>query len=435
MSKGFTMQFFNIRELLTGKHVDEEVNLRGWVARKRSGKNLAFLTLRDSTGRMQVSIKRKQAEEAYEKATDVGYEAAVIVKGKLVKDERAPDGYEIRASDLQIIGKADNFPITKDFSQEFLLDVRHLALRTEKMTAMLKIRSSIVEAIHQYLRGEGYIEVQPPIFTTAGSEGGSTLFEVDYFGDKIFLSQSWQLYAENFIYAVEKAYTIAPSFRAEKSKSARHVTEFWHAEMEAAWLEFEGLLQAMEEIITTICQNVVKNNKFELEILGQKPEDLLKIKPPFPRITYDETLKLLKENGMEVPYGQDLGQHEEREIGKLFKKPVLITHYPREIMAFYKKVDPKNSKVCLNANLIVPDVGEIIDGSERESDIDEILKSLEHEGTDPADVDFYLDTRRYGSVPHSGFGLGIDRVVMWICGFDTIKDAIAFPRTMTRIKP
>ena len=304
------------------------------------------------------------------------------------------------------------------------------------MTAMLKIRSSIFEAIHEYLRKDDYTEVQPPIFTTAGSEGGSTLFEVKYFDKEVFLSQSWQLYAENFIYSVEKAYTIAPSFRAEKSKSARHVTEFWHAEVEATWMEFEELLELMENLISAICQNVAKKNVYELGTIGRDPKELKKIKPPFPRITYDEALKLLKEkSGLDVPYGKDLGQTEEREIGKYFDKPVLVTHYPKEIMAFYKKVDPSNPKVCLNANLIAPEIGEIVDGSERESDMDKILESLKREGTDPKEVDFYLDTRRYGSVPHSGFGMGVARVLMWICGFDTIKDAIAFPRTIARTKP
>ena len=429
------MTYVPICELLTGKLAGEEVHLRGWIARKRSSKKIAFLTIRDSTGRIQVSVNKGNNPAAYDIADSIGYEAAVFITGLLEEDPRAPGGFELKASTIEVIGAAEKFPISKDQSQEFLLDVRHLALRTQTMTAMLKIRSSVFEAIHAYLRKDGYTEVHPPMFTTAGSEGGSTLFEVDYFGKKVFLSQSWQLYAENFIYSVEKAYTIAPSFRAEKSKSARHVTEYWHAEVEATWLEFEGLLQLMENLISAICKNVAKKNKTELEALGRNPKDLLKITAPFPRITYDKALEMLKENGMDIPYGKDLGATEEREIGKFFDKPVLITHYPREIMAFYKKVDPTNPKVCLNANLIAPEIGEIIDGSERESDMDKILESLHHEGLDPEEYDFYLDTRRYGSVPHSGFGMGVARVIMWICGFDTIKDAIAFPRTMARVKP
>jgi len=429
------MEYTQIRDLLTGKQVDKTIHLRGWVARKRSSKKIAFLTMRDSTGRIQVSVKADN-DNAFNTATNLGYETALVIEGLLSKDDRAPGGYEVKATNIEVVGKSENFPISKDQSQEFLLDVRHLALRTQKMTAMLKIRSSVFEAIHNYMRKEDYTEVQPPIFTTAGSEGGSTLFEVKYFDKEVFLTQSWQLYAENFIYSLEKAYTIAPSFRAEKSKSARHVTEFWHAEIEATWLEFEGLLELMENLISAICLNVAKKNAYELKSIGKNPKDLKKIKPPFPRITYDDALKLLKEkSGLDVPYGKDLGQTEEREIGKYFDKPVLVTHYPKEIMAFYKKVDPTNPKVCLNANLIAPEIGEIIDGSERESDMDKILESLKHDGTDPEEVDFYLDTRRYGSVPHSGFGMGIARVVMWICGFDTIKDAIAFPRTIARIKP
>lgn len=429
------MKYTQIRDLLTGKLVDKTIHLRGWVARKRSSKKIAFLTMRDSTGRIQVSVNADN-NDAFNTATNLGFETALFIEGKLSKDDRAPGGYEIKASKIEVVGKSENFPITRDQSQEFLLDVRHLALRSQKMTSMLKIRSSIFEAIHDYLRKDDYTEVQPPIFTTAGSEGGSTLFEVKYYDKEVYLSQSWQLYAENFIYSLEKAYTIAPSFRAEKSKSARHVTEFWHAEVEATWMEFEELLELMENLISAICLNVAKKNAFELKAIGRDPKELKKIKPPFPRITYDEALKMLKEkSGLDVPYGKDLGQTEEREIGKYFDKPVLITHYPKEIMAFYKKVDPTNPKVCLNANLIAPEIGEIIDGSERESDMDKILESLKLEGTDPKEVDFYLDTRRYGSVPHSGFGMGIARVLMWICGFDTIKDAIAFPRTIARTKP
>ena len=429
------MEYTQIRDLLTGKQVDKTIHLRGWVARKRSSKKIAFLTMRDSTGRIQVSVKADN-DNAFNTATNLGYETALVIEGLLSKDDRAPGGYEVKATNIEVVGKSENFPISKDQSQEFLLDVRHLALRSQKMTAMLKIRSSVFEAIHNYMRKEDYTEVQPPIFTTAGSEGGSTLFEVKYYDKEVFLSQSWQLYAENFIYSLEKAYTIAPSFRAEKSKSARHVTEFWHAEIEATWLDFEGLLELMENLISAICLNVAKKNAYELKSIGKNPKDLKKIKPPFPRITYDDALKLLKEkSGLDVPYGKDLGQTEEREIGKYFDKPVLVTHYPKEIMAFYKKVDPTNPKVCLNANLIAPEIGEIIDGSERESDMDKILESLKQDGTNPEEVDFYLDTRRYGSVPHSGFGMGIARVVMWICGFDTIKDAIAFPRTIARIKP
>ena len=244
------LKYIQIRDLLTGKNQNKQIYLRGWVARKRSSKSIAFLTIRDSTGRIQVSVNKENNENAYKIADSIGYEAAVHIEGVLVKDDRSPGGYEIRAEKIEVIGESIDFPISKDQSKEFLLDVRHLALRSQDVTAMLKINSSVFEAIHAYLRIEGYTEVQPPILTTAGSEGGSTLFEVKYFEDKVFLSQSWQLYAENFIYAVEKAYTIAPSFRAEPSKSARHVTEFWHAEVEATWLDFEGLLQLMEQLIS-----------------------------------------------------------------------------------------------------------------------------------------------------------------------------------------
>jgi len=351
------------------------------------------------------------------------------------QDERAPSGYEIKIKKFKIIGLSNNYPISRDFSKEYLLDVRHLWLRSRKMTSILKIRSTVFGAIHEFLRNEGYCEVQPPMFTEVGSEGGSTLFEVPYFGKKVYLTQSWQLYAEAFIFSVEKAYTIAPSFRAEKSKTARHLTEFWHAEVEAAWEHFDDFIKLAENLISYICKKVAESNVNELTILDQSIDKLLSITPPFPRITYSEAFAMLKKKGFDIDFGKDLGQTEEREIGKYFKKPVFITHYPKEIMAFYKLKDPKNPKFCLNFNLIVPNVGEIIDGSERESDINEIIKSLKSKNIDPSKYQWYLDSRRYGSVPHSGFGLGVDRLIMWICGLDSIKDAIAFPRTMSRTYP
>jgi len=359
----------------------------------------------------------------------------VEIKGIVKEDKRAPGGHELRASDIKIIHLAERFPIVRDKSKEFLRDVRHLWLRSREMTSIMKIRSTVFFAIHEFLRNKDCYEIQPPIFTTAGSEGGSTLFEVDYFGSKVYLTQSWQLYAEAMIYSLERIYTISPTFRAEKSKTSRHVTEFWMAEMEAAWMDFEELAEMSEGLIKHICKKVLEKNKEDLEILNVDTKKL-QLKEPFRRITYDEVLKILEKNGMSVKYGKDLGAKEETNIAKILGgKPILITHYPKEIMAFYKKRDPKNPKYALNLNIIVPDIGEVLDGSEREPDIKEIKKALEKEGADMKEYEFYLDTRRYGSVPHSGFGLGVDRVIQWICNLDSIQEAIPFPRTIKRVEP
>lgn len=425
-----------IRDLFDGTLENKEVEIRGWIYRTRESGGIVFSTIRDSTGIIQVTTINDQTDEAsFLDAQKASIESSVIVKGILVKDKRAPGGFEIRTKSFKIIGPSEQYPITKDFDEEYLLDMRHLWLRSRKMTAVLKIRSTIFRSLRDFLDNEGYCEVQPPMFTESGSEGGSTLFEVPYFGKKMYLTQSWQVYGETFIYSVEKAYTVAPSFRAEKSKTARHLTEFWHAEVEAAWEHFDDIIKLSENLITYICRKVAELNSEELKILGQSTEKLLSLTPPFPRITYNEALRILKEHGFIVEFGNDLGQTEEREIGKYFEKPIFITHYPKDIMAFYKLKDPENPNFCLNFNLIVPEVGEIIDGSERESSIEEILKSLSSKNIDPQAYQWYLDSRRYGSVPHSGFGLGLDRLVMWICGLSSIKDAIAFPRTMTRTRP
>ncbi|MCD6367721.1 MAG: asparagine--tRNA ligase [Candidatus Aenigmarchaeota archaeon] len=414
----------------------EVVELKGWVYRHRTSKEVVFVVLRDSSGIIQCTFKKGVVpDEIFERAEDLSVESSVIVKGRVKKDERAPGGYEIVGEGLEVVHKAERFPIVRDKSKEFLRDVRHLWLRSREMTSVLKIRSTVFGAIHEFFRSRGFYEVQAPIFTTAGSEGGSTLFEVDYFGKKVYLTQSWQLYAEAMIFSLEKIYTVAPSFRAEKSKTSRHLTEFWHAEMEAAWMDFDELAKTAEGLIKHICDRVLEENMDDLKVLNVDPERL-KLELPFRRITYEEVLRILKENGMEVPRGKDLGAKEETNIAKILGgKPILITHYPKEIMAFYKKRDPNNPKYALNFNLIVPDVGEVLDASEREPDINEIIKSLKADGADPKDYDFYLDTRRYGSVPHSGFGMGIDRVVQWICGLDSIQEAIPFPRTIKRVEP
>ncbi len=414
-------------------HVGEEVTVRGWVYRHRSTKEVVFIILRDSSGILQCTVKKDSP--FYEQADKLSIESSVVLTGTIVEDKRAPTGYELKVKEMKVVHLAERFPITKDQSYEFLLDNRHLWLRSRKMTSVLKVRSTVFRAIHDFFRGKGYYEFHSPIFTPAAAEGGSTLFEVNYFGKKVYLSQTWQLYAEAAIFALEKIYTIAPSFRAEKSSTSRHLTEYWHAEMEAAWMDFEELQKEAEELISFICRRVLDEDKEELEFLGADVEKLSKIKPPFPRITYDEALEKLSELGVKVPYGKDLRTIEEKKLTELYEKPLIVTHYPKEIKAFYMKEDPEDPSKVLGFDMLVPKVGEIIGASERETDVKKLEQRLLAQGEKLENYKFYLDTRRYGSVPHSGFGLGVERVIMWLCDLDNIKDAIAFPRTPERYYP
>ncbi len=422
--------FSKIDNVLNKKFDKKKVKIRGWVYRKRTLKDKIFLVIRDSSDIIQVLASK--GSKAWKDAQKITIESSLELEGKLREDKRAPTGFEINATKINIVGLAEDFPIARDTSPEFLMDVRHLAIRSRKLSAVFRIRSKIFYLLHRYMHEHGFYEMDPPMLSSAGSEGGAEMFKLKYFDTKTaVLNQSWQFYAEAFANVLEKVYCIAPSFRAEKSKTARHVTEYWHFEVEAAWMKMNDMMKLAEDIISYVCLNIVKENKKDLDILGKDPKELLNIKAPFPRITYKEAAKKLK-----IKYGNDFGIKEERALMKAYKKPLFITHYPSSLMHFYKKRDPKNPKVCLNFNMISPFVGdEIIDGSERESDLNKIIEILKKEGKDPKQVDWYLDSRRYGAVPHSGFGLGIARLIMWICGLDHIRDTIPFPRTVNRISP
>ena len=430
------MEFKSIKEAMvqgTGA-----VAIRGWCYRERGSNNLRFIVLRDASEIIQCVIEKKNvSEKAWKDAESVHTETSMEIKGEIKADSRAPSGYELNVKDLKIVGKCDNFPIQKDLSVEFLADNRHLWLRSRRMTAILKIRSTVFGAIHEYFRSKGFYEYQSPIFQPTQAEGGSTVFKVPYFGDFVYLAQTWQLQAEPAIFSLEKIYTIAPSFRAEKSKTSRHLTEYWHAEMEVAWLNFDELQDYGEGLIKAIVKKVLEVNKEELKILER---DISKLEPvakkKFPRMTYDDALKLLKKEKLNVEWGKDLRTVEEDKLSELYDTPIIVTRYPKEVKAFYMKEDTENDKVVLGFDMIAPEhYGEIIGASQREEDLDILIKKLKDQGENPKDYDFYLDTRRYGSVPHGGFGMGTERVISWICGLDNIKDAIAFPRTMLRYKP
>ena len=431
-------KYLTIKEILEKK--EEEVFLRGWVYRIRAQKDNVFITIRDHSGIIQlVATKEKLKEDDFALAKSLGIESSIKVFGKLRKEERSPQGYEIDLQSIELIGKSENYPISKDFSEEFLLDVRHLWLRSRKMTSILKIRSTVIGAIHEYFRKEGFFEYQSPILQSVQCEGGSTLFKVDYFEQEgVFLAQTWQLYAEPAIFSLGKIYTIAPSFRAEKSKTSRHLTEYWHAEMEGAWVDFEELQDHGEGLIKYVIRSVLEKHKEDLEILKRDYRVLeTAISKPFVRITYTEALKLLKEKeDLDIEWGKDLRTIEEDKLSKMVDTFTIVTRYPKQVKAFYMKEDPKDEKVVLGFDCIGPEgYGEIIGASEREADIDKIIQRLKEQGEDPKNYEFYLDTRRYGSVPHSGFGMGVERLISYITGLNSIKDAIPFPRTMVRYKP
>ena len=410
------------------------VSIRGWVYRKREMKDKVFLVIRDSTGIVQCVVK--EGSKSWEDAKKITMESSLMLTGKVKEDKRAPTGVEIETETLEIVGLAERFPIGRDLSEEFLLDVRHLWLRSRKMTAVMKIRSVVFGAIHEFFRKEEYHEIQAPILTPSACEGATDLFEVPYFGKKTYLTQSWQLYAEQFIQFLEKAYTITPAFRAEKSSTNRHLNEYWTTEMEEAWVDMEKGIEIGEGLISYICGEVAKKCEAELEVLERDVKELKEVKAPFPRMTYTEGIKLLEKDGMKIKWGKDLRTIEERTLASKYKKPLIVTHYPTKVKAFYMKLDPKDPKQVLAFDFLLPGSGdEVIGGSEREVDIKSIEKRLKAAGEDLDSYGWYLDCRRFGAVPHTGFGMGIERLVKWICGLDTIRDAIPFPRTMTRFKP
>ncbi len=415
-----------------------KVAVRGWVYRERGSNEFKFIILRDSSDIIQCVLKREKFSKQWDEIDKIKVESSVEVEGVIKKDKRAPTGFEVQVSKINIIQIAEDFPINKDLNEELLGDRRHLWLRSRKMNAILKIRSTVIGALHEYFRKKGFYEFQSPVLISGGAEEGPSLFEIDYFGKKMYLTQTWQFCAEAAIYSLEKIYCIAPSFRAEKSKTSRHLTEFWHTEIEVAWANLDELMNYAEEMIKYVVKKVLEKNEEELGILER---DVGKLKPTlkrrFPRITYDKALKILKEKKkMKMKWGKDLRTIEEEKLMELYDTPVFVTHYPKSVMAFYKPRDSKNPKVARCFDMLAPEAnGELIGGSERETDVEEIKKSLKAKGEKLEDYKYYLDINKYGAVPHGGYGLGTERLVKWICGLPTIKDAIAFPRTVTRTEP
>jgi asparaginyl-tRNA synthetase len=432
-----TEKFISIKEAMKKGH--GLVHIRGWCYRARGSNALRFLVMRDSTDIIQCVVEKAHvSEQIWEDAQNTDIEASVELSGEIIEDKRAPTGYEIKVKELKLIGESVGWPIQKDQSTELLADMKHLWLRSRYMTSIMKIRSTVFGAIHEYFRSEKFHEYQSPIFQATQAEGGSTLFSVNYFGKPVYLAQTWQLYAEPAIFALEKIYTIAPSFRAEKSKTSRHLTEYWHAEMEVAWADFNDIQDYGEALIKHCVKRVLEQNQDELKILERDVKILEKVRDePFLRMTYTEALELLKKKaGIDIEWGKDLRTIEEDELSKINEHFTIVTEYPKVVQAFYMKETEGNPKVVNGCDFIGPECyGEIIGGSERESDIQKITSRLVEMGENPEAYTFYLDTRKYGSVPHGGFGMGVERLISWICHLENIKDAIPFPRTMLRVNP
>ncbi|MBI2045737.1 asparagine--tRNA ligase [Candidatus Pacearchaeota archaeon] len=431
-----TQNFISISEAI--KKAKGHVAVRGWIYRERGSNKMKFLVLRDSSDLIQCVLARDKFEKQWEDIDKLQIEASVELEGEIKEDKRAPTGFEIAVDKINVVGLSDSFPINKDLNEELLGDRRHLWIRSRKMNAILKIRSTVIGALHEYFRSKGFYEFQSPIIIPGGAEEGPTMFEVKYFDKKMYLCQTWQLYAEAAMYSLEKIYCVAPSFRAEKSKTSRHLTEYWHTEMEVAWANLNGLMNYAEEMIKYVLKKVLEKNKTELEILERDVKKLEpSLKKKFPRVTYDEALKFLKEKKkMNVPWGKDLRTIEEEKFMESHETPVFVTHYPKETMAFYKPKDPKNPKVARCFDCLAPEGnGELIGGSERDTDIEELKKSLKAKGEKLEDYSYYFDIHSYGAIPHGGFGLGTERLIKWVCGLDNVKDAIGFPRTMTRMSP
>ena len=447
-------RFTPVADVLAGD-AEGTVTLHGWIHRTRASGKLAFVVVRDATGVLQCTVSRQAVpEDDFAAACKALLESSVVVSGTPARDERAPGGWELRAERFTVVHYAAPFPITRDQSDEHLLNNRHLWLRSRDMVAALKVRATVFRAFRDFWDGQGYTEVQSPGFVTGACEGGSTLFNVycddddteppadpppgaPTTGQRFYahLTQSWQLYAEATMFGLERIYTVAPSFRAEKSRTRRHLTEFWHAEVEAAWMHNHQMMALEEAMLVHIVSEVLAHNAEELAQLGRDTAKLAALAPPFPRLRYDEVLSKLNARGFDLAWGDDFGYREEKALTAHRDQPLFITHFPRD-KGFYHRPDPAEPRALLCHDLLAPEgYGEIIGGGERVWDPEELDARLREEGIDPETYGWYLDLRRFGSVPHTGFGLGLDRVVAWLCGAEHIKHVIAFPRTMRRTTP
>jgi len=428
-----------VARVVSGGADSAQVKLRGWLHNRRSSGGILFLAIRDGTGFLQCTAKRDQlGEEKFKEIEALPLESTVEVDGEVTRDPRAPRGRELHITDFRVLQRShEDFPIAKKYhGPEFLLDNRHFWIRSKKMQTILRTRALLIEEARRWLRDHGYLEVQVPTLVSAAVEGGSTLFEIKYFDQQAYLTQSWQLYAEAMIASLGKIYTFAPSFRAEKSRTRRHLTEYWHLELEEPWLDLEGLLKVEEDLVLHVCHQIAAQAAEELKDLGRDAKELAELKAPFPRISYDRAVELIRSDDPTFGWGMDLAYEQEKLLTKKFTTPFFVTHFPKGVKAFYHMPDPKRPEVTLSADLLAPEgYGEITGGGQRIHDYDQLMKRIEEEHMNPEQYSWYLDLRKYGTVPHSGFGMGIERTLAWVCKLKHIRDATAFPRLINRIYP
>jgi len=430
------MSWVYVEEL--GRHSGEIVKIRGWVHHRRSSGKIRFLEIRDGTGIVQcVLLKNQLSEQEFELADRMPLESSVLIEGEVRADKRAPGGYELTVNTLQLVHQAEEYPIQpKEHGIDFLLQKRHLWIRSPRQNAILRIRNELVKAIREFFDQRGFVLLDAPIFTPSACEGTSTLFKVDYFGEPAYLTQSGQLYMEAGAMALSKVYCFGPTFRAEKSKTRRHLTEFWMVEPEVAWYELEEVINLAEDLIIYFVERIIDKRKEELKILERHISLLEQIKKPFPKISYDQAIELLKNKGMNVQWGEDFGGDEETALSQSFAQPVIIHRYPAKVKAFYMANDPANPELALCVDILAPEgYGEIVGGGQREADYNRLLGKINAHNLPKQVFDWYLDLRKFGSVPHSGFGLGIERTLAWICKLKHIREAIPFPRMLEKIFP
>jgi asparaginyl-tRNA synthetase len=429
--------FQAVADVFRPEALSKEVRLRGWVLRSRSSGGILFLVLRDSTGIVQVTGRRDAlGDPAFDAAEHVQAEGAVVVEGTVAEDRRAPDGREVRARSIEVLDAGAPFPIFSDQTEEFRLDKRHLVIRSQEHVATFRVKAELLRAFREFLAAEDVLETTPPIISGNAAEGGAEAFQIDYFGRPGYLSQTAQLYLEALLFPHERVYALTPSFRAEKSRTPRHITEFMHLEIELAWCDLTGLLDFIERFFVSAVHAVANRRAKELAVLGRSPAELLRIEPPFPRLRYAEVIDRLSAAGFPVRWGSDLGAAEERAVTLEERLPVFVTHFPRELKAFYMLGSPDDPRTVEAADLLGPEgYGEIVGGSCRETDVGRLTERIRETGAELADYEWYLDLRRHGSVPHAGFGLGVERMLRWMLRREHIRETTPFPRTPARHTP
>jgi asparaginyl-tRNA synthetase len=422
-----------------GKHEGEEVTIKGWLHNRRSSGKIHFLILRDGTGFIQgVMSKAAVGDELFTAADHLSQETSLIVTGTARADKRAPSGYEIDVKHVEVVGESHEFPITpKEHGVDYLLDCRHLWIRTERQQAILRIRHEIINSVRDFFNGRGFILADTPIFTPAACEGTTTLFPAQYFDDQTaYLTQSGQLYNEANAMALGRVYCFGPTFRAEKSKTRRHLTEFWMVEPEMAYADLNDVMELAEDLIVSVVGRVLEKRRRELTVIERDVSKLEAVQKPFPRITYDDAVKKLQAKGLPIQWGGDFGGPDETTLSEEYDRPVMVHRYPAAVKAFYMKPDPARAELALGVDVLAPEgYGEIIGGGERLADLDLLLQRIKEHDLPQEAFEWYLDLRRYGTVPHGGFGMGIERVVSWICKLDHVRETIPYPRMLYRLYP